>query len=69
MASIIMRRKVKIQSGQLEWLILVMAGTVMAALQIMSCVFQAKEYMYGLLDWTFFMAGITLGGHFSFVNP
>lgn len=59
-------RKIKIESRQLKWLILAMAGTVLAAMQIMNCVFSGKEPIHGLFDWTFAMAIIAALVIFSF---
>lgn len=59
-------RKIKIESRQLKWLILAMAGTVLAAIQIMNCVFSGKEPIHGLFDWTFAMAIIAALVIFSF---
>lgn len=59
-------RKIKIESRQLRWLILAMAGTVLAAIQIMNCVLSGKEPIHGVFDWTFAMAIIAALVIFSF---
>ncbi len=59
-------RKLKIESRQLKWLILAMAGTVLAAIQIMNCVFSGKEPIHGVFDWAFAMAIIAALVIFSF---
>ncbi len=59
-------RKIKIESRQLKWLILAMAGTVLAAIQIMNCIFSGKEPIHGIFDWAFAMAIIAALVIFSF---
>lgn len=59
-------KKIKIESRQLRWFILAMAGTVLAAMQITNCAFSGKEPLYGLFDWAFAMAIITTLVIFSF---
>ncbi len=59
-------KKIKIESRQLRWLIIAMAATTLAAMQITNCAFSGKEPLYGLFDWAFAMVIITSLVVFSF---
>lgn len=70
MSSEIVRKDVRVQFRQLEALILVMAGTTLASLQIIHYVFFSAGTPVAipqmLLDWLFGMSIIFLLVHFSF---